>query len=341
MARASRTRFARIVVTALALVVAGGAQAQPSRQLSGPEDFSGEEVQLTFDGIGLSNGSAIQSIDGVDFELDVGVPASYFDDLSPRETGPQGVGSLINFLRLVRPYPGLGIFLPGEMNRVSFELRLDPGDDVSVTLRSGGVDVDQVVMPSLGSDMFHFYGLENTAGFDEVWIDVIDRASGELRLDNLTFEPLAEDETSPSPVPSLACVAFEPPSRRHRDRRHHVFFRGLKAKLYDADGMVVGAADLAAPPVAKVLFTPAPEGDVEDVTADVVWRKGGLFTSTKRGSWMVFLKLWEMRAPGTYVTTMESGDGSEYVLDPTCSHTTIIRSRGRSCRHGRHHHHHD
>jgi len=319
----ARNRVGLLLGTVLAVSLAGAAPAQlgATTPLAGFGDFSGAEVQFDFDDLGLVNGDDVGSVGDVDFQLSVGGPAKFFEDAFPRESGPVGIGSVNNFWGFASPYPDLDMMFASPVHRIAFELRANTNDDVSVALLSNGELVDELTVPSRGSDAFYFYGYENAAGFDEVQVDVVANASGAFSLDNLTFESLGVEEPSEEPVPlvSFGCQGFDvlPPPDAH-GRRHLVPFRALMARLTDQDGNVVGAADLPAPPVIRVLFTPDGSAESQDVTAEVVWSGLDSFRPTPRGGWMAWLSTWQMLEPGVYMTVLESGDPSSYGVDPAC-----------------------
>lgn len=322
-------RAGLILGAALAVTFAGAARAQTDATtlLTGFGDFSGAETQLGFDDLGLVNGDDVASVADVDFELTAGGPAKFFEDAFPRESGPPGAGSLNNFWGFTSPYPDLDVFLSTPMHRVAFELRANVADDVSVTLLSNGELVEEVVVPSRGSDAFYFYGYENLAGFDEVRVDVVANASGAFSVDNLTFESLGGEDPpeQPEELPSFACQGFEsfPPAHgRGRLRHHLVPFRVLMAQLTDQDGNVVSPADLVEPPAIRVVFTPDGSDESRDVTGEVVWAGVEHFAPTRRGHWLAWLSNWRMREPGVYMALLESGDPATYGVDPVCADWT-------------------
>ena len=179
--------LAVLTLVSVALAGAPRADADPSPLLAGTGDFSGSETLLSFDDLGLSNGDDIPSVAGVEFMLTSGGAAKFMADRFPREFGPQDAGSLNNFWGYAVPYPDLEIRLPAVIHRLGFELRANDLDDVVVTLLSSGSIVDEVTIPSRGSDQLYFYGFENPAGFDEVLLDVQANASGAFVLDNLSL----------------------------------------------------------------------------------------------------------------------------------------------------------
>jgi len=160
----------------------------------------------------------------------------------------------------------------------------------------------------------------------------VDNASGAFTLDNLTFESMGDPDLPDDPDPPAAAVFSCDGFKSHRSHwGHHSGF--LWAKLLDEDGVEVGIQDLDSPPRAHVAFAPADGEDAHDVTEHVVWGDGSFFF-TRRGNWAVFQKPWRMRRAGTYMTTMETGDPDEYVLDPTCVEYFEKKHR----RHRRHRH---
>jgi hypothetical protein len=328
---------------------AGPVQAEPSTPLASFGDFSQNATQVGFDDLGLMNGDDVSSVAGASLALSTGDPAKFYEDAFARESGLPDLGSVSNFWGFVRPYPDLSIAFAGQMHRVGFEMRVNTADQISVTLLSGGAMVDQVVLPSRGSDALYFYGFENAAGFDAVQLDVVDRASGAFTLDNLTFEntdapaPPPDDPEVPA-LPVLACEGFETfPRMRPGHSHHHLPLRALMAKLVDVDGLELSAAEMPAPPVVKVMHMPESGGQPVDVTDDVTVRTPEFaYAGGRVERWFVWTLPWQMREYGTYLATMESGDPAAYVLDPTCADWTLIerppRRPGRDRDKGRGHH---
>jgi hypothetical protein len=327
--------LAVLTLVAAALAGAPRADADPSLLLAGPGDFSGGETLLTFEDLGLGNGGDVASVAGVEFTLSSGGAAKFIADSFPREFGPQDTGSLNNFWGYAVPYPDLTIRFPAVIHRLSLELRANDQDDVAVTLLSSGSIVDEMTTPSRGSDQLYFYGFENPAGFDEVFLDVRANESGAFVFDNLSFESLgAPQEEGP---PLFSCVGFSSPLEELLEDPQHAQFaqffwlwlsrapvKLLRARLLDEEDLEVGDADLIAPPVAQVLFTPAEGEETLDVTDDVTWKDS--FTFNRKGYWRLSLKRYRMRMPGTYLVSMESGDESEYLIDPTCSESIIKKA---------------
>jgi hypothetical protein len=342
-------QLAVLTLVTVALAGAPRAEADPSLLLAGPGDFSGSETLLSFDDLGLSDGGNIPSAAGVEFMLTSGGPAKFMADRFPREFGPQDAGSINNFWGYAVPYPDLEIRLPAVIHRLGFELRANDLDDVVVTLLSSGSIVDEVTIPSRGSDQLYFYGFENPAGFDEVLLDVQANASGAFVLDNLSFEAL--DVPQDEGPPLFSCVGFRSPFEQLLDDPRYAEYvefleywlsrspvRLLRAQVLDAEEFEVGDADLMAAPMAQVLFTPAESEETLDVTTDTTWKDS--FTFNQKGYWRLSLKQYRMEMPGTYLVTMESGDESEYLIDPTCSKSIIKKApKPKKSKKSKKHHH--
>jgi len=86
--------------------------------------------------------------------------------------------------------------------------------------------------------------------------------------------------------------------------------------------------DLVAPPVIQVIYeygTP----DAEDVTGDALpaghSTEGNQFFFDSDQGWHYNLKTKNYSAPGTYTVFMDSGDASEFLVDPTCVGEFVIK----------------
>jgi hypothetical protein len=99
----------------------------------------------------------------------------------------------------------------------------------------------------------------------------------------------------------------------------------FKAQLIDSDGNVV--TDLVSQPVIQVIFDDAMVPMAVDVTNDALSNgKGtdGNEFELSGDKWHFNLRTKNHSALGTYTSTMQSGDESEYVIDPTCSGIFVI-----------------
>ena len=134
--------------------------------------------------------------------------------------------------------------------------------------------------------------------------------------------------TTIDPVPSVSCVGFEPPMdggavkvKKNRALPH-------KAQLFDENGQPINDLDITAPPMIQVIFDDGVTAEAQDVTSEALSAGAGTegnqfeFLGSK---WQFNLKTKNYTAVGTYTTTMESGDTSEYVIDdPTCDGEFVI-----------------
>ena len=96
----------------------------------------------------------------------------------------------------------------------------------------------------------------------------------------------------------------------------------IKAELVDGDGVALGDGDLTAPPVVQVIYDSGITGEMPvDVTDYALsagqGMDGNLFVFNDPW-WQFNLKTKNYSAAGTYTISMVSGDGTEYVVEPTC-----------------------
>ena len=127
-------------------------------------------------------------------------------------------------------------------------------------------------------------------------------------------------------APSLTCVGFEPPldAGPVTVKKNRVL--PFKALLINSDSQPVDDLGIAALPVIQVLFEDGVSPAV-DVTDEAL--PSGAGTDGNRfeflgSKWHFNLKTRNYTASGTYVVTMESGDTSEYLIDPTCTGQFVI-----------------
>ncbi len=101
-----------------------------------------------------------------------------------------------------------------------------------------------------------------------------------------------------------------------------------KAELLHENGAIATDTDLPALPVIQVLYSSSINVDAIDVTDEALaaghGTDGNEFVFTEDMLWQFNLKTKNYTAPGTYTVTMESGDDSEYVIEPTCTVQFII-----------------
>lgn len=101
----------------------------------------------------------------------------------------------------------------------------------------------------------------------------------------------------------------------------------LKSQLFDADNTLVTNLDIGASPVIQVWYeygTP----DADDVTDEALpagqSSEGNQFFFDSDQRWHYNLKTKDYSAAGTYTVLMDSGDASEYVIDPTCTGQFVV-----------------
>jgi len=122
--------------------------------------------------------------------------------------------------------------------------------------------------------------------------------------------------------PVHECRGFEPPmaSRAVTVRGNRTL--PLKAQLIDQDGFLVTDFDIVAPPVIQVLLDTGEGGNPLGVTGESLPSGQGtygdqiFFDGDNR--WHLNFRTKDYTAPGTYLLFMDTGDSSEYQIDPTC-----------------------
>jgi hypothetical protein len=139
-------------------------------------------------------------------------------------------------------------------------------------------------------------------------------------IDNIVVTALAD---------VVACSGFEPPMADYPVTVKKSRALPLKAEVFDADGFALTDADLATAPVVQVWFDSGEGGDAVDVTDDVLsvgqGDEGNQFVFTEGERWQFNLSTKNYTSPGTYTVLMQSGDDSEYVIEPTCITEFVIK----------------
>lgn len=123
-----------------------------------------------------------------------------------------------------------------------------------------------------------------------------------------------------------SCVGFEPPMDIGAVTVKKNMVLPLKAELLDFGGNPITDADIPAPPVIQVIFTPTagPAEDVSDEALSAGFGTAGNQFEFRDGKWQFNLKTKNYSGSGTYTVTMVSGDLDEYTIDPTCTATFVI-----------------
>lgn len=125
------------------------------------------------------------------------------------------------------------------------------------------------------------------------------------------------------PLPTLSCEGFKAPADRdvRINRPNRVV--PLRMRLVDEDGFSVGDYELASP-VLQVAYSSG--GDFAEFADELNYAGRGdegnqfLFDG---GEWVFNLGTRGL-ASGTYQLSVESGDASQYVVDPSCEVTVVI-----------------
>ena len=155
-------------------------------------------------------------------------------------------------------------------------------------------------------------------------LTVLSQVSAEFDLHTLAFS------TDPEPVPEFSCVGFEKPMNNGPVMGQKKRVLPFKAQLTDNDGNIIIDADIISPPVIQVL-----KGDTGrsnppiDVTSEELpaghGTEGNQFVFTSDGKWRFNLKTKNYSAPGTYTISILTGNSTEYVINPPCTATFVIK----------------
>lgn len=129
-------------------------------------------------------------------------------------------------------------------------------------------------------------------------------------------------------VPAVACQGFLPPFNRTLTLKKGGRTIPLKALLFDDAGAPVTRGLLTALPAVQLLYSPGAGAEPVDMTSAVApagrSNKGQAFRSSRGDTWIYNLKTKKNLPPGTYTVQIGSGDGTEYVVEPTCTGTFVI-----------------
>jgi len=133
-----------------------------------------------------------------------------------------------------------------------------------------------------------------------------------------------------SDVPVYSCEGFASPMAKGAVKVKKNRALPLKMELIDDAGFAITDMDLAAPPLVSVIFGLAnPGDDPEDVSDYAVaaghGTDGNQFEFTLDDIWQFNLKTSNYTGSGEYYISVESGDPGEYVIDPTCVASFIVK----------------
>ncbi len=179
--------------------------------ITNPGQFSGNETLLTFDN--LPRGSDVTSIGGVIFS-NTGTDGSYSgmratSDGGLRQFNPQGVASLgqsFSFNQGQVGYPDFYVHFGSTIDRVAFEIRGESSLVLNFTLTAllgnQTIDTSLFSLDNTTPDRWQFFGIETSAPFELLFIDIADSFSHPgrtVQFDNLRFESTSGHAPVPEP----------------------------------------------------------------------------------------------------------------------------------------------
>jgi hypothetical protein len=179
-----------------------------------------------------------------------------------------------------------------------------------------GISANAAVVTAINSalpiDVSNILGVASMSSFD------ITMNTDSIQIASITFQELV--------APVYSCTGFDAPmsSGAVKVKKNRVLPH--KAQLFDESGTPLNDLDITAPPVIQVIFDSYTVVAM-DVTGDAypagAGSDGNQFEFLGSG-WQFNLKTKNHSAAGTYTTTMESGDETEYLIDPTCTASFVI-----------------
>jgi hypothetical protein len=140
------------------------------------------------------------------------------------------------------------------------------------------------------------------------------------------FDNVRLDASTLATAPDLSCSGFFSPLDNGPVPVKKNRALPFKARLTNSDNQLVDDLGIMALPIIQIFFDSVLNGAV-DVTEDASSAGAGTnanqfeFLDTK---WHFNIKTKNYSAQGTYTVTMESGDNSEYLIDPTCIGQFVI-----------------
>ena len=191
-----------------------------------------------------------------------------------------------------------------------FNLRNVASDSISLLSTTPGVDqiVFETIVPL--ADGTYIFQLSNSAA----------GSGGDSATYDYTLKFTVSDQT-------LACVGYEPPVHDEAIKVKKNRSIPFLAKLYD-NGVEVTDSDIASPPVIQVFYEASTP--VEDLETFDGWSPGNAMDGNQfrynSDFWEFILKLKNCcSAKGTYTVIMDTGDDSEYLINPTCQAQFVIQ----------------
>jgi len=197
-----------------------------------------------------------------------------------------------------------------------------PSGQVSVPLPAG----QEYLFPSGGVDHFSVREISFSAYLDPGNVTAFITGLTFTGAGNFTGTMTPVIALSP-PSPVFACAGFQSPADKPINVKKNRAIP-LKANLFHIDGSPVVGTDIVSDPVLKVFFKSKTGGGTLDVTGAVhsvgLGTDGNRFVFTTDGIWQFNLKTPGSIAKGTYTLSIESGDKSEYLIDPTCKASVVV-----------------
>ena len=215
------------------------------------------------------------------------------------------------------------VVLPAVQSNPFTLLYQGTGGPVSVPLPAGKV----YPFPTGGVDSFKVRDISFSAYLDPGNVTAFITGLTFAGAGNFTGTMTPVIELSPD-APVYTCVGFQSPADKPIDVKKNRTLP-LKAQLFHMDGSPVVGTDVVIDPVLKVFFKSDTGGGTIDVTGAAhpvgSGTDGNQFVFTTDGIWQFNLKITGYTAKGTYTLSIESGDKSEYLIDPVCKASFVIK----------------
>jgi len=202
-----------------------------------------------------------------------------------------------------------------------------PSGEVSVSLPAG----QKYTFPiSGGVDSFKVRDISFSAYLDPGNVTAFITGLTFTGAGNFTGTMTPVIDLSP-PAPVFTCVGFQSPADKPLTEPIQVKKNStlpIKAQLFHMDSSPVVGTDVISDPVLKVFFKSNTGGGTLDITGTAhpvgTGTDGNQFVFTTSGIWQFNLKTKGYTQPGTYTMFIESGDKSEYLIDPVCKASFVV-----------------
>jgi len=118
-------------------------------------------------------------------------------------------------------------------------------------------------------------------------------------------------------VPVYSCQGFEAPLNAGPVTVRGKRLLPFRADVLGENGLPLDGSAVATPPLVQVLFVPAGGGTPVDIST------GEAFAYID-GKWRFDVRGGDYTIPGSYTVSMLTGNGSEYLIQPTCEATFVV-----------------